>query len=149
MDHDRPLNKRGERDAPLMAQRLADYLTAQNETLDSLFSSSAVRALGIAKPIAEKLGVEQQVCPELYTFSAHALLDFIKSIDAAYQHVALVGHNPAITDLVNHLLGNITDNVPTSSIVAISCDCTHWSDLTNYSCHLDYFDYPKRQSNIL
>jgi len=50
-DFDRPLNKRGKHDAPLMG----GILKEKNMIPDTIYSSPAVRALETAKKVAEKL----------------------------------------------------------------------------------------------
>jgi phosphohistidine phosphatase len=139
-DHERPLNKRGRKDAPMMAQRLADI----SENLEAIISSTAVRALGIAEPIAGLMETDIIKSSQLYTFSSSDLFESILMLPDQYQKVGMVGHNPAITILTNHLLDNIIDNVPTSGIVALNCNIESWSDFSADCCELDYFDYPKR-----
>ncbi|MEO0443990.1 MAG: histidine phosphatase family protein [Pseudomonadota bacterium] len=137
-DHDRPLNKRGKRDAPLMAQSLV----AKGESLDVLFSSTATRAFDLAKPIAETLNIPLVTTRELYTFSDSTLMVFIHALTENYKRVGLVSHNPAITELAN-FLGAKTANVPTSGIIAFDVDVDQWRKLGPSYCRMDYFDCPK------
>ncbi len=139
-DHDRPLNKRGLKNAPAMAQRLLE----RNKPLDIVISSTAVRAKGIARPIADALEIPLLAEPSLYTFSSRALMDQIYNLSNQYNSVALVGHNPAITGVANQLISQPIDNIPTSGIVAIHCDINRWSKINAGCCSMDYFDYPKK-----
>lgn len=167
-DHDRLLNKRGQRDAPLMAQRLqqrfaqdlnsgqAQHPSPSNSnhpTIDVVFSSSAVRALSFAQHIADALAIPLMTDRRLYTFDHEALLTTLRQLPTHYQSVAVVGHNPAITDLANRLIKPTSaqtyiDNVPTSGMVALNCPIDRWQYLANDPnaghCVLDYIDYPKR-----
>ena len=51
LDLDRPLNKRGRRDAPMMGKRLAE----RESCADLMISSPAARALATAEAIAEAI----------------------------------------------------------------------------------------------
>jgi phosphohistidine phosphatase len=67
-DFDRPLNDRGNKDAPLMAKRMFD----QGHKLDVLISSNAMRAKTTAQFFADAYGYKTKniiLVPELY----HAL----------------------------------------------------------------------------
>ncbi len=139
-DHDRPLNKRGLRDVPLMTDRLYH----NRESIEAVFSSSAVRALAIAESVAQALAVPLNSDYALYTFSVDELLTQLKALPENYSNVAVVGHNPAITDVVNHLTGDSIDNVPTTGMVSLSCDIKQWCELSADCCVVDDFDYPKR-----
>lgn len=139
-DHERPLNKRGERDILLMARHLAD----RDEALDVIYSSTATRALQLAESISEF--THTSLVPELsfYTFDADQLLEILRHLPNEAMRVAVVGHNPAVTRAVNSLCASDYDNVPTSGIVAIDCDIERWADLNSGQCELVYFDYPKK-----
>ncbi len=56
-DHERPLNKRGERDAPFMAKILKEKKVKP----DLILSSTAVRALEFAKKIADELDYKKKI----------------------------------------------------------------------------------------
>ncbi|MBT8114381.1 MAG: histidine phosphatase family protein [Arenicella sp.] len=138
-DHERPLNKRGQRDVLTMSRHLAD----KNEQLDVIYSSTATRALEYAQAISELTHVE--LVPELsfYTFDVDELIQIIKHLPPAARCAAVVGHNPAITMAVNRLSGEDISNVPTSAIAALNCPIEDWHELGQGDCELDYFDYPK------
>lgn len=140
IDHDRPLSKRGEQDAPIMAQRLL----SSSEQLDTIITSTAVRAMGIARAIAETLNVRLVDNPNLYTFSYLDLLEEIHNLKENWYRVAVVGHNPAITECVNLLGDENIANVPTSGIVSLDCDISSWQTLSTNTCRIVHFDYPKK-----
>lgn len=138
-DHERPLNKRGERDTLTMAR----YLAERDEAMDVIFSSTATRALDLAQHISEITYTE--LIPDLsfYTFDEEQLLEILRCLPEAAERVAVVAHNPAITRAANRLTAKDYDNVPTSGIVAIDCDIDSWADLNSGQCEVDYFVYPK------
>lgn len=95
-DHERPLNKRGERDAPHMAKVFLD----KKMDPDLIASSTAVRALTTAKEFAKRLDYKKGKIlkvPELYLSETDGLLSYLRNLDDDYQTVMIFGHNPGIT----------------------------------------------------
>ena len=141
-DRDRPLNKRGERDAPMMGQRMR-----QKDTRPSLIlTSPAKRARQTAKLIAREIGYPLEFLQTehaLYLASPRTILDVIAQQDDSFNDIVVCGHNPGITDLSNRLSGISIDNVPTCGMVIIEADVSHWSELESGHCSLAEFDYPK------
>lgn len=147
-DIDRPLSQRGERDAPLMGERLR----ARKARPSLIVSSPAKRAKSTAKIIAHTLGYPQEFLQferRVYSADYRTLLDIIAGQDDACSDLMLVAHNPSLTVLANHLTrGFDVDNVPTTGIVAIDFDVQHWSDLATVPGRLVYFDYPKNEEPV-
>lgn len=140
-DHDRPLNPRGTRNSTLMAERLF----MRQEVLDAVITSSALRALGIAEPIARRLHAKLIEDPELYTFSSKKLKQRLLCLPNNHERLAIVSHNPAITQVATDLSKRPIDNIPTSGVIAFNCDIQYWDELSSDTCYLDYFDYPKQR----
>lgn len=138
-DHERPLNKRGERDSITLARHLAD----RDEMLDVIYSSSATRAIEYAERISEFTNIT--LIPDLsfYTFDVDELIEILRHLPDSAERVAVVAHNPAITQAVNRLTGSDIKNVPTSGIAAIDCDIDAWSDIRSGLCELRYLETPK------
>lgn len=109
-DHDRPLNARGTRDAPVMAQRFA----ALGHPVDVILSSTATRARRTAEAFAAALGLEVTLDPELYLASAERLL--AKATASGAHAVLLVAHNPGITDLAYRLSDGGIAHMPTCAV---------------------------------
>jgi phosphohistidine phosphatase len=145
-DHDRPLNKRGKRDAPLMAK----VLKKEKIKPDLILSSSAVRAFEFAKVIADELGYKKnkiEVREELYMASENDLLKTVKSISDSCEIVFLVGHNPEITNFANSLSDYKTENIPTSGIFIIGFEIEKWSEVDFGKGKFIAFEYPKKYYN--
>jgi phosphohistidine phosphatase len=138
-DHERPLNKRGERDSFTMARFLAD----NDEGLEVIYSSTAIRALDFAQVISEFCDIT--LVPELsfYTFDEDELMQILRSLPDSLSRVAVVAHNPAVTQLVNRLSDAELENVPTAGVASIECDIDEWADLTEASCEMVYFKTAK------
>lgn len=142
-DIQRPLNKRGNRDAPKMGEHLAE----KGLVPEAIFSSPGLRALTTARLISVKIGVKPsdiKVKDDIYTFNAEQLFSVVKSIKDSYNRIMIVGHNPAITDLTNYLCGSDIDNIPTCGVAVIKLSVDSWKKAVKKKAKLSRFDYPKK-----
>lgn len=143
-DFKRPLNERGERDAPRMAKRLKE----KDLTIDVIVSSPAVRALTTCHTFADVLGfpkVQVQEMKDLYHAGDEIILNMVKQIGDHAKVAMLFGHNPGLTDFVNNLLEENIDNVPTTGIVCCKLKIDKWSD-ARWGCgEMIFFDFPKNK----
>ena len=142
-DFDRPLNKRGKKNAPEMGKRLK----ARHILPDLLMTSPANRAITTAREIAEKIGYPEANIREndgIYHSSETTLLEIIKKTDNSINELMLFGHNPGFTDLANLAGDQWIDNIPTCGIVAIEFDVNSWRSIKPKSGRNLFFDYPKR-----
>lgn len=145
-DHDRPLNKRGKRDAPRMGKRLADRQVRP----DVMLTSPAVRARRTAEKISAEIGfpaAEIVVDESIYHGGTTGLLAVIRGLDEGAATAMIFGHNPAMTDLVNYLAHTTIDNVPTCGVAEIRFYVESWSDVVSGGGELADFDYPKRTND--
>ena len=141
-DRDRPLNKRGRRSAPDMGRRLA----AQDHLPELIISSPAKRAFSTARKIAKELGYDRSEIMKdesLYFSGTGGMLDLLESLDDGYQKVMIVGHNPAMTSLMNILSGSSIDNMPTCAVAVIDYPMASWSELRSAEGQLLAYDFPK------
>ena len=142
-DIDRPLNKRGKRDAPIMARRIKEQ-----GIVPSLFlSSPAKRALKTCKVFARALDYPKyriETDMGLYHASENEILEIIRQKNDALDSLIVFGHNPGFTSLANALTGQDIFNVPTCGIVAIAFAESSWSDIGYDRGELRFFDYPKK-----
>lgn len=142
-DHDRGLNTRGLKAAPMMARRLLDNGVA----LDAIISSTAKRARLTASFIAEALAVDViETRSEIYGASPVDLFELIKGLFNTWEKVALVGHNPELTYLVNQLSpAREIANIPTCGMAMLAFDVQSWHQVRIDNAQLQWFDYPKRK----
>lgn len=115
-DHDRPLNARGDRDAPSMAARLA----ATGYRPDAILASTALRARTTAAAFAAELGVEGVLDPELYGASADTLWRIAVASGAA--SVLIVAHDPGLSVLAERLSGGAVTHMPTAAVARFTWD---------------------------
>ncbi len=114
-DYNRPLNARGERDAP----RMADALHQHNVQPDRILTSSALRARTTAEIYHETLGGILQEDDRIYEASATALLYLALELLDSVESLMIVGHNPGLTELTNLLGDAPIYNLQTSGVVGL------------------------------
>lgn len=141
-DHDRPLNQRGERDAPQMGQRLRK----REDHPEVIISSSAVRAqttAGILATAIEYPTSDISIDERLYGAEPEDVLSIIQDLDDGIHCAMLVGHNPTFTVLINALGRCNFDNVPTCSMAVLTFPMDSWKNITSIQGKLVDFDFPK------
>ncbi|MGH8457075.1 MAG: SixA phosphatase family protein [Stenotrophobium sp.] len=146
-DFERPLNERGLRDAPVMAQWAARHLPAS----DRLISSPALRAITTARVFAQALGVAPAailVQPRIYEASADTLLNLLRGFDDADGHVMLFGHNPGLSELALQLGRCDFSNLPTCGLAHFSLKVKNWGEVTADCGELRQYSFPKQQRSL-
>lgn len=141
-DVDRPLNKRGKRDAPFMGKRMHQMGISP----DKLLTSPAKRAMATAKAFAVEVDYpwkEVQIVPSIYEASTRDLLAIIQNLNNEWQEVVLFGHNPTFTFFANFYAQPALDNVPTAAIVALDFDVENWENVNSKNGQIRFFDYPR------
>ncbi len=142
-DSERPLNKRGFRDAPFMSK-----LFKAKETLpDIIFSSPAVRAYTTARFFAEELGWEEkeiQTDPDLYLGNEDYIIQKINMLDDSVNTVCFFGHNPTTTNLANIFHDDYVANVPTCAIVKVQGEIDSWQHFNPKAIKFVEIHYPKQ-----
>ena len=145
-DHERPLNKRGHRNAPEMGRRIAEHGIRPS----LIVSSTAVRAWSTAKAVAKAVGYPYEFLekePNLYHASVDRILDVIRAQDERCNNLMLVGHNPGFTDFANFLVPGLTNNLPTAGVVAVEIDRDDWNLYEQPKARLLVHDWPKKKAD--
>ena len=126
-DYERPLNERGKKDAPAMAERLYE----RGIRIDAFVTSPARRARKTAEQFAKRYKKEKEdlvLKTELYMASDEAFNSVVEKLNDNIDCVAIFSHNPGITDFANSLTDDIRiDNIPTSGIFAVSIEAKKWN----------------------
>jgi len=141
-DIDRPLNNRGKKDAPEMADRLLE----KKIDIDSFVSSPAKRARKTAEIFSKTYGHKKKevvVKEELYEAGADQFSEVIASLSNEDNTVAIFSHNPGITEFANTLTTTRIDNIPTTGVFAVQADTTNWKEFSSAPKQLWFFDFPK------
>ena len=143
-DRERPLNKRGERDAPVMGKRVVDAGIRPS----LIISSPAVRAWTTAKIFARALAYPMEFLQRedgLYLASLDNLLDAVATQDAGFNSLMLFAHNPGLTDFANYLVPGLSSNLPTAGVVSVNLECDDWMLYDRPKTELVVYDYPKKK----
>lgn len=125
-DYDRPLNKRGKRDAP----RIGAHLKQAGVVPDRILTSSAKRARKTAKKVAKSCGYKDEIIrlDSLYHAPPGVYYENLTAQSNKYHSVMVVGHNPTMEQLVSHLSGEL-HQMPTAAIAHFELPIDDWKKL--------------------
>jgi len=142
-DFERPLEISGMKDAEKMAIRLK----VRHLKIEMFISSTALRARTTAEIISENY-FNQKVAvnyyDNLYHASPEVIASRVASLENQWNTVAIVCHNPGITEFVNMLVKQVKiDDMPTCGIFAVSAACDQWENWDAANKTFLFFDYPR------
>jgi phosphohistidine phosphatase len=126
-DHERPLNARGQRDAPRMGEVIREYRLVP----DMILSSDALRASQTAQAAAAAAHYAGEILLDrrLYGASPDDIVAVLRtSGETKAATVMIVGHNPGLEELVAHLTRERHD-LPTAALAQINLPIDRWRDL--------------------
>lgn len=142
-DIDRPLNKRGKRDAPFMAK----LLRGKQVVADAIISSPANRAFTTATHFAEAMKIKKKdiiVKKGIYEAYAADVIKIVQQVDNQYDTILVFGHNPTFTTIANQFTDDYIANVPTCGIIQIDAQVESWQYFSRENARLTQFYYPKQ-----
>ncbi len=142
-DIDRPLNERGLRDAPFMAQLLG----GKGLKADRIISSPANRALTTASYFADALGIDRseiEVNPRIYEAWSEDVLELVRRLPNSLNVVCIFGHNPTFTSIANMFSDSYLPNLPTCGVFRLDSEITAWDQLSDANTRLVELIYPKQ-----
>ena len=131
---------------PMMADRLKE----RGKLPELIIASPAQRAQSTAKKLAAGIGYDwEQVATDemLYFQDSYGVLDVIRKTDEQLNSVMVVGHNPDMTELLNDLVGFVTNNMPTCAIATLAYE-GNWRDLSFGMTELLEYDFPKKDIGL-
>ena len=139
-DFERPLNNRGLKAAPKMAQML-NKLKVKPELI---VSSPAKRAITTAELVKNELNFTEEIklYPDFYYGDTTHMLDTIYSLNNKMHTVLMVGHNPTVETLVSKLSSEFIQ-MPTATIVCIQCNEESWEEIKPYENKILWIKRPK------
>ncbi len=128
-DHDRPLNKRGRRDAP----RMGELLRREGVLPDLILCSTAARARATAAAVTETAGYggEIKYKRSLYAAPPDAYLRALRGLPERYERVMIIGHNPGLEELLEMLTGD-AQHLPTAAVVHVQLHVERWGALRDH-----------------
>jgi phosphohistidine phosphatase len=127
-DHERPLSKRGLRDAPLMGKILLE----NNLIPDLILSSTARRAQDTAVLIIEASGYKGKLLLDtsLYASGPSAFIAALSCVADKHNTVMVVGHNPGLEELLSQMTGQV-EPLPTAALAQVNLPIQKWGELSN------------------
>jgi phosphohistidine phosphatase len=143
-DHDRPLNRRGKHDAPLMGKLLRD----QKMNVDLIISSTALRAETTANLIAKAIRYKGKIILDKSIYNAEPmdLLTHLSNSSDEYNSILLIGHNPTMEETVQMITNSPELTMATCAIAHLTLSIDTWTDLKEkqtFSSKLENFWTPK------
>lgn len=141
-DIERPLNKRGYRDA----HKMKSYLSGKNINIDAIITSPAVRAFSTALILSQGIILKQKniIVDKNFYKSIFEVKKAIKLFDNALKSVMIVGHNPTFTDLVYKFVKTDIEKMPTCCVFSIKFLVDNWSEISKKNSILNFIQVPKQ-----
>lgn len=149
-DFERPLAKRGQKDAPLIGDAVKKFDLVPH----LIMSSPAWRAKETAELVAEACGYKKSIewVEAFYTGGCDESLTTLKSLPDKVERVMVIGHNPTMEELAATLLSADMDQewrdewaiqFPTGGLACLDFDILEWAMLEPGDAILRWFLIPK------
>ena len=127
-DRERVLNSRGKKDAPRMGKVLSRHYPAVSPSVSPALRAQLTWA-GVCSTWPALASLDYHIEESLYTFSSQDLISWLKKKDGD-EPIFLIGHNPALTDLINYLTqANSISNLPTAGFAYLTLSLYEWPSL--------------------
>ncbi|RLD90615.1 MAG: histidine phosphatase family protein [Bacteroidetes bacterium] len=124
-DHERPILEKGRK----KSEKVTAALKQKKILPDLIISSTAKRAKETAAILANGLGYpidKIRYEKTIYHADTDDIFNELFALDDSIASVMVVGHNPTLTDLVNHFSKTMIDNLPTSAVAAVTFKADKW-----------------------
>lgn len=125
-DHDRPLKKRGKRDAG----KIGDLMRYEGLEPDIILTSTAKRAADTAKIVADTTGFDGEIRSHRTIYHGDILdyLELINSLESEINTVLIVGHNPGLEEFLSDLIDEV-EWMPTGTLAQVALAIDDWGNL--------------------
>jgi len=127
-DKERTLTKRGIK----QVHHIASQMLGKAILPDKIISSTAKRAEMTAQTLATDLNysIESiQWCDDLYLAESNHLLATAMQADDTIQTLAIIAHNPGLSELAHSLLSGGIEGMSPADVIAIRWEVGHWQDI--------------------
>jgi phosphohistidine phosphatase len=127
-DYERPLNARGQHDAP----RVGQLLHQEELVPDLIITSSAERALRTAELVAINCDYPGRLMAtrQFYHADPDIYFEVLRHVSEPNQRVMVVGHNPGMEELIEELTGEYVE-MTTATLVHLQLDTPTWADFND------------------
>jgi phosphohistidine phosphatase len=130
-DFRRPLTNGGRK----RVKRAAKILNRMEPPIDLVVSSPAIRASETTTELCIFIGYQKRVLwqEKIYRAGAHDLLTILSNTPDEFEHVALIGHNPGLEQLISGLCAGVTDRnivrLSTGSVAHVCLEIFRWEQI--------------------
>jgi len=126
-DFERPLNPRGQKDAP----RMGTLLKTKKLLPELILASPAVRVKQTLELMTKTCDYQGKIewIKDYYGATPNDYIAGIQTVPDKVQKVMIVGHNPGMEDLLNQWVP-IDEKFPTAAIACLEFDLKSWQDLS-------------------
>lgn len=126
-DLERPLKKRGVKDAKLIAKVIKE----NNLIPDAIISSPAVRTKETVKVLKKELDFngKEIVAEQLYMGEPESFVEALKSVNNKHNTVLVVAHNPGLEAYLQ-ILGGEIEAVPTGGLGYLVLVLEDWNNIS-------------------
>ncbi|MBL7016935.1 MAG: histidine phosphatase family protein [Kiritimatiellales bacterium] len=143
----RPLTRQGRHDLVEVAKHFA----ALNIVPDLILTSPARRTGETAEIFGKKLGLNasrMKVNEELFEAEKREVIRVVHQLDDSLDTVMLVGHDPAMTSLLHHLVNAEVHHLNYASFAVLSID-GQWRDAAFGRSALLHLDVPQEEPQLI
>lgn len=140
-DFDRAIDEFGYREIDIVASIWKE----KGEIPSLVLSSSALRTRTTAEKMADALGVAPQnlvLEPKLYNAPLGEYNNQIFHLPNNVHSVMMVGHNPAMSLLLNYLSADAHVEMPTCGLARIDFELNDWRYVSSGMGKLAWFEFP-------
>ncbi len=126
-DFERPLKKRGRKDA----QKMAKVMKKNDLIPDLILSSSSIRTKETVETIVDELDYQKKIVylDNLYMAEPQDFINELQTISNNYENVMIVAHNPGLEAYLQIIDGEI-EAVPTSGLGYLVLVLDDWKDIS-------------------
>jgi phosphohistidine phosphatase len=138
-DFHRPLSKRGISNA----YSLSKFISNHQIIFDLILSSPSERTQGtLDLVIADKTNIKTEFHESIYHAEVSTLIRLLRAQDDSDKNILVLGHNPGLQLLTEHLTQTDIEKFPTCSFVKLS-NFDSWKDFDANILNLEFFVTPK------
>jgi phosphohistidine phosphatase len=149
-DRERPLAKRGTRDA----RRIGAWMEQNGLRPELVLCSEALRTRATLMLLMAEMNEflpEVVYDPALYMADEAELFERLRGVDQRFGHMMMIGHNPGLHALAVGLVGSgprkrldaLAERLPTAGLVVVEFDLKNWSSLKRGTGCLRQFKVPR------
>jgi phosphohistidine phosphatase len=148
-DFERPLNRRGMGEAEGIGKVLAEAQLVP----ELLLASTAKRTQQTAEILGRALGLvgrRVKLVEQLYLARSEVILSIVQGTGPKVHHLAIVGHNPGISELARSLAPAEAElsELSTASACTLTFDLKSWSGLEAPASQVTRYDPPAKLFNL-